>query len=186
MSSVGITPSLNQAAQSLRRLRPGAPLSGGRTPFPALWICDAVGYRNRMRQPVLSSAVALTTVALTTGLDVCCVLVFVLIGRHTHHDGESLAGIWHTAWPFLAGLAIGLAGARYWRRPLAIVPAGLGAWVGAAGAGMAIRVLAGQGTAAAFIVVACAFLALFLVGWRALALAAHHFRLNSHGSAQRG
>jgi hypothetical protein len=114
------------------------------------------------------------------------VLVFVMIGRHTHHDGESLAGIWHTAWPFLTGLAMGLAAARYWRRPLAIVPAGLGAWVGAAGAGMAIRVLAGQGTAAAFIVVACAFLALFLVGWRALALAAHHFRLKSHRSEQRG
>jgi membrane protein implicated in regulation of membrane protease activity len=55
---------------------------------------------------------------------------------------------------------------RAWRAPLALVPTGLGAWLGAAGAGMVIRVLAGQGTAAAFIAVALAFLALFLLGWR--------------------
>jgi hypothetical protein len=66
----------------------------------------------------------------------------------------------------LAGLAIGLAASRAWRRPAAIVPAGLGAWLGAAGAGMVIRVLAGQGTTVAFMAVALAFLALFLLGWR--------------------
>lgn len=96
-------------------------------------------------------------------------LLFVTIGRHTHHDGDSLAGIWHTAWPFLAGLAIGLLVARAWRRPLSIVPAGIAAWLGAAVAGMLIRVLAGQGTAAAFIGVTLAFLALFLLGWRIVA-----------------
>ena len=115
-------------------------------------------------------------IAMTTMLDVSCVLVFVAIGRHTHHDGDSLAGVWHTAWPFLAGLAAGLAAVRYWRGPLAIVPAGLGAWAGAAGAGLLIRVLAGQGTAAAFIVVACAFLGLFLLGWRAVTRISNHFR----------
>ena len=99
-------------------------------------------------------------------LDICAVLAFVAIGRHTHHDGDSVAGLWQTAWPFLAGLAIGLVAVRSWRAPLAMVPSGLGAWLGAAGAGMIIRVLAGQGTAAAFIVVAFAFLGLFLLGWR--------------------
>jgi len=133
-----------------------------------------------MRRPVVSSLLK------ATGLDICCVLVFVVIGRHAHHDGESVAGIWHTAWPFLAGLAVGLTAVRYWRQPLAIAPAGVGAWVGAAGVGMVIRVLAGQGTAAAFIVVACAFLALFLIGWRALVLVGRHFRLGGHGSEQRG
>jgi DUF3054 family protein len=109
------------------------------------------------------------TAATATVLDCCGVLVFVIIGRHTHHDGDSLAGIWSTAWPFLAGLAIGLLAARAWRRPLRIAPAGLGAWLGAAAVGMIIRVLAGQGTAAAFIAVTLAFLALFLLGWRILA-----------------
>ncbi len=105
-------------------------------------------------------------------LDCCGVLAFVIIGRHTHHDGDSVPGIWHTAWPFLAGLAIGLVVTRAWRRPLAIVPAGLGAWLGAAVAGMIIRVLADQGTASAFIAVTLAFLGLFLLGWRLLARAA--------------
>ena len=105
----------------------------------------------------------------STVLDACCVLAFAAIGRHTHHDGNSVAGVWHTAWPFLAGLAIGLAAARAWQRPLAIVPAGVGAWLGAAVAGMVLRVLAGQGTALAFIGVTLAFLALFILGWRVVA-----------------
>jgi hypothetical protein len=109
------------------------------------------------------------TAALATVLDCCAVLLFVIIGRHAHGHGDGLAGIWRTAWPFLAGLAIGLLAGRAWRRPLAIVPAGLAAWLGAAGAGMAIRVLAGQGTAAAFIGVALTFLALFVLGWRVVA-----------------
>src|ERR1700689_5392261 len=102
-------------------------------------------------------------------LDLCAVLAFVAIGRHTHHDGDSVAGLWQTAWPFLAGLAVGLAAVRSWRAPLAIVPSGLGAWLGAAGAGLGVRGLAGQGTAAAFIGVALAFLGLFILGWRVVA-----------------
>jgi hypothetical protein len=113
-------------------------------------------------------------VVIATLIDVCCVIAFVAIGRHTHHDGDSAAGIWHTAWPFLAGLAIGLVVVRYWRRPTAILPAGLGAWLGAAAAGMAIRVAAGQGTAVAFVAVALAFLGLFVLGWRYAALVFSH------------
>jgi hypothetical protein len=124
----------------------------------------AIRYRNRMRVRAISMVA-----------DVCCVLVFVTIGRHTHHDGVSLAGVWQTAWPFLAGLGIGLAAGRSWRQPAAIVPSGIAAWLGAAGAGMAIRVLAGQGTAAAFIAVTFAFLGLFLLGWRVLAHVGGHF-----------
>jgi hypothetical protein len=102
-------------------------------------------------------------------LDVCCVLVFVIIGRASH--GEGLAGIASTAWPFLAGLAGGwLATAgRAWRQPFRLWPAGVGAWLGAVILGMLLRVVSGQGTAPAFVVVALAFLGLFLLGWRLLA-----------------
>ena len=102
-------------------------------------------------------------------LDCCCVLVFVVIGRASHTKGESLAGVASTAWPFLAGLAGGWLAARAWRQPFRLWPAGVGAWLGAAALGMVLRVVSGQGTALAFIVVALAFLGLFLFGWRLLA-----------------
>jgi FtsH-binding integral membrane protein len=102
-------------------------------------------------------------------LDCCCVLVFVIIGRASHAKGESLAGIASTAWPFLAGLGTGWLAARAWRRPLALFPAGVGGWLGAVALGMVLRVVSGQGTAFAFVLVALAFLGLFLLGWRLLA-----------------
>src|SRR6266705_1209819 len=105
---------------------------------------------------------------LAVAIDVCCVLVFVIIGRASHTKGESLAGLASTAWPFLAGLAGGWLAARAWRRPLRPWPAGVGAWLGAVALGMALRVVSGQGTAFAFILVALAFLGLFLLGWRLL------------------
>jgi len=110
-------------------------------------------------------------VPVAVALDCCCVLAFVIIGRARHDaaGGESPGGIVSTAWPFLAGLVLGWLAARAWRRPFALVPSGVGAWLGAAGLGMVLRVAAGQGTAAAFVLVALAFLGLFLLGWRVTA-----------------
>lgn len=105
---------------------------------------------------------------LLAAADCGCVLVFVIIGRASHADGETLAGVASTAWPFLTGLAVGWAASRAWRRPASLVPAGLTAWLGTVSAGMLLRVVAGQGTAVSFIVVALVFLGLFLLGWRAL------------------
>jgi hypothetical protein len=108
-------------------------------------------------------------VRLAVLLDCCCVLAFVIIGRASHAKGESLSGIASTAWPFLAGLACGWLGTRAWRRPLALVPAGVGAWLGTVAVGMVLRVVSGQGTAVAFVGVALAFIGLFLLGWRVVA-----------------
>lgn len=102
-------------------------------------------------------------------VDVCCVLIFVVIGRASHTHGETIAGIALTSWPFLCGLGAGWAASRAWRRPLAIRPSGIAVWLCTVALGMLLRVLAGQGTAIAFIVVALAFLGLFLLGWRLLA-----------------
>ena len=98
--------------------------------------------------------------------DVCCVLGFVVIGRANHHAGETLAGVASTAWPFLAGLAVGEVATRAWRRPLALVPTGVGVWAGTVAGGQVLRVISGQGTAVAFVVVSLLFLGLFLLGWR--------------------
>jgi DUF3054 family protein len=104
-------------------------------------------------------------------VDVCCVLIFVVIGRASHTHGEAVAGIASTSWPFLCGLGAGWAASRAWRRPLAIRPSGIAVWLCTVALGMILRVVSGQGTAVAFIVVALAFLGLFLLGWRLLARA---------------
>src|SRR5215470_18079328 len=110
---------------------------------------------------------------LAAALDAGCVLAFVVIGRASHTKGEGLGGIAATAWPFLAALAvgwlvIGLPAVRGGRHPAALVPAGLTVWGTTVALGMVARVIAGQGTAGAFIAVALAFLGLFLMGWRLL------------------
>ena len=108
-----------------------------------------------------------------------CVLVFVVIGRASHSKGETFPGLASTSWPFLAGLAVGWLAGRAWRQPLAIVPAGVAAWLGAVAVGMVLRVIAGQGTALPFIVVALVFLGLFVVGWRLAARLVSRFRPSS-------
>jgi hypothetical protein len=106
--------------------------------------------------------------------DAAMVLVFVVIGRASHHASgdlaglSGLAGIASTAWPFLTGLATGELAIRGWRRPAALVPTGVVVWLSTVAVGMALRVIAGQGTAVAFIAVALGFLGLFLLGWRAV------------------
>lgn len=117
-------------------------------------------------------------------LDALCVVVFVVIGRASHSQGETLAGVASTLWPFLAGLAAGWLAARAWRRPAAILPSGAGAWLGTVAIGMLLRVLAGQGTAFAFILVALAFLGLFLLGWRLAARFAVRFLPSSRRRRQ--
>ena len=119
------------------------------------------------------------SVAWAAVTDVGCVLLFVVIGRASHSKGETLAGLASTSWPFLAGLAVGWVAGRAWRQPLAVAPAGVAAWLGAVALGMVLRVVAGQGTALAFILVAFVFLGLFLVGWRLAARLASRFRPSS-------
>jgi hypothetical protein len=80
-----------------------------------------------------------------------------------------------TLWPFVAGLALGWAAARAWRRPAAVVPTGVVVWPVCVGAAMVLRAASGQGVAPAFIGVALAFVGLGLLGWRAAAgLALRH------------
>jgi hypothetical protein len=108
--------------------------------------------------------------------DLCCVLVFVVIGRANHHAAGGLAGLAGTAWPFLTGAAAGMLVTRAWRRPTALVPTGVGVWLGTVVLGMLLRVVSGQGTAVAFILVALAFLGLFQLGWRVVVTRAARWR----------
>jgi hypothetical protein len=109
-------------------------------------------------------------------LDVCCVLVFVGIGRSSHDEAGSVTGFLGTAWPFLVGVVAGWALLRAWRRRADAVPVGAGVWLSTVVVGMVLRVVSGQGIAFTFVLVALAFLGLVLVGWRGVARAAQALR----------
>lgn len=106
-----------------------------------------------------------TAVGIAFLLDMCLVLVFSVLGRQAHAEALTLAGTFETAWPFLAGLALGWALLMMWKRPLSIVWS-LALVAITVGAGMLLRLLTDQGTATAFILVATGMTLLFLVGWR--------------------
>ncbi|TDC80462.1 DUF3054 domain-containing protein [Actinomadura sp. 7K507] len=99
-------------------------------------------------------------------VDVCCVLVFVAIGRATHEDAASLTGYLATVWPFLVALGVGWGVSRAWRGAEVLWPVGVVVWATTVAGGMALRALSGDGTAVAFVIVATLFLALTLLGWR--------------------
>ncbi len=101
--------------------------------------------------------------------DLCCVIAFIMIGRASHTEGETLAGLARTAWPFLSGLTVGWLVTRAWQRPAALFPVGVGGWLATVVVGMLLRAASGQGTAFAFMLVALVFLGLFMIGWRVLA-----------------
>jgi len=102
-------------------------------------------------------------------LDLVAIVVFVSIGRSAHRHGLTIGGELSTLWPFAVGLAAGWGVVR-WRHGAGTSRRdGLIIVVTTVALGMVLRVVAGQGTAAAFIVVALVFLTLFLVGWRVVA-----------------
>lgn len=101
------------------------------------------------------------------GVDVACVLLFCAVGRRSHDEGFSVAGIATTAWPFLSGTALGWLAARAWRHPTAVVPTGIVVWVCTVAVGMLLRKATSAGVAASFVAVASTVTALLLLGWRA-------------------
>jgi len=105
-------------------------------------------------------------------LDVVLILVFAGIGRDAHHRDQGVLGVFVTAWPFLAGALIGWLAGRVWRAPLRLWSAGVSVWLGALIGGMILRALTGQVVVLPFIIVATLFLALVLLGWRAIWLLA--------------
>ncbi|MDH6292659.1 DUF3054 domain-containing protein [Rhodococcus sp. NM-2] len=106
-------------------------------------------------------------------LDVVLVIVFCAIGRRSHDEANALTGLATTAWPFLTGLAVGwLATVALYRDKFdafLIVPTGIVVWLSTLAVGMLLRVVSGQGTAFSFVLVAGTVLAVFLLGWRAVA-----------------
>ncbi|OBJ46072.1 hypothetical protein A5630_12740 [Mycolicibacterium mucogenicum] len=101
--------------------------------------------------------------------DVVLVVIFCAIGRRSHAEGITVAGVAHTSWPFLTGTVAGWALSRGWRRPAALNPTGLVVWVSTVVIGMLLRKASAQGVAVSFVIVASTVTAVFLLGWRGLA-----------------
>ncbi|MDQ0028264.1 DUF3054 domain-containing protein [Arthrobacter bambusae] len=117
--------------------------------------------------PAAKSNLART--ALIAGLaDAILILVFAAIGRDAHQRSEVLTGVFSTAWPFLAGAALGWIAVRAWRAPFQTWPAGVVVWLGTVAGGMLLRAATGQTVVLAFIIVALISLAILLLGYRAV------------------
>jgi Protein of unknown function (DUF3054) len=103
------------------------------------------------------------------GIDAVLVIVFAAIGRASHEHSVDALGVLETAWPFLAGLAVGWLVLRAWKAPAAPLRTGAPLVVITVVLGMILRVVGGGTTAVAFIIVATVTLLVFLLGWRGIA-----------------
>src|SRR5690606_18914430 len=54
---------------------------------------------------------------LAAAIDILAIGAFAASGRSSHAETLDAAGLWRTAWPFLAGLAVVWLVAFVWRRP---------------------------------------------------------------------
>jgi hypothetical protein len=98
--------------------------------------------------------------------DLAVVILFVLIGRHTHDRGSSLDSFLRILWPFGVGVLIAsLAAARVVASRSAVVRGAVVAAVTTVVA-MSLRVASGQGTAAGFVIVSLVFLGAGMIAWR--------------------
>lgn len=107
-------------------------------------------------------------------IDLIAVLGFAIVGRNSHAESVDLIGVTLTAWPFLAGTAVGTLLALLWHRLRpslqSAAPAGLTAglvvWACTVVGGIALRLASGDTAETPFIVVATISLAVLLIGWR--------------------
>lgn len=108
-------------------------------------------------------------IALALLVDAACVLAFSAAGRSQHGEASTLAGLWHTAWPFLVALVCTWAVSLAWRHPLAVLRSGLPIWLGTLVLGLVVRVAFTDGGAPlAFVLVATGTLFILFVGWRGI------------------
>lgn len=97
-------------------------------------------------------------------LDLVCVVAFVALGIESHGESDSFVKV---AAPFIAALAVAWLVAAPLRAPETLKAGGV-IWLVTLVGGMLLRRVTGEGTAAAFIVVATVFLAVTMLGWRGI------------------
>ncbi|MGW9404985.1 DUF3054 domain-containing protein [Arthrobacter sp. NPDC055585] len=108
--------------------------------------------------------------------DVVLIIVFAALGRDTHAHGVDPVGVLLTASPFIAAALAGWALLRMWRHPASVWPHGVVLWLLTAGGGLALRALAGGGTAVSFQLVTFGVLGAFILLPRLAAALVMHRR----------
>jgi hypothetical protein len=99
--------------------------------------------------------------------DAACVLLFVVLGRQSHDEGNGVLSVLNVAAPFAIGLAVAWALSPNVHRAPRSVRAGIDVWLATVVIGVLLRWFAwDRSTAFAFVVVATLFLGFFLLGWR--------------------
>jgi hypothetical protein len=100
--------------------------------------------------------------------DLVVVVVFVLVGRRSHHEDAGLAGFLRVWWPFAVGVAVAWIVSGLYRAPLAWGRA-VAAWLLTVGVGMAVRVVAeDREFKVSFTIVTLLFVGTGMLGWRAV------------------
>lgn len=119
--------------------------------------------------PVVDTRRRVRRALIALAADIACVIVFATIGRRSHAEGLTVAGIAQTAWPFLAGTGVGWLLIGGWRRPFTVIPTGVTVWVCTVVVGMLLRKATSAGVSTSFVVVASVATAVLLLGWRGAA-----------------
>ena len=102
------------------------------------------------------------------------------MGRASHGEALSPGGLLRTGTPFVLGLAVGWVIVVTARIAALRWLAGVVLWASTLVGGMMVRYFTGQGIAVTFVVVAASFLALTLIGWRAVVIAIRALRRKKH------
>jgi hypothetical protein len=101
--------------------------------------------------------------------DVAVLVVFVLVGRRSHHEDAGLAGFFRVWWPFAVALVVAWLATGLWRTPLSWTRA-VAAWLMTVGLGMVLRIAAqDRELKVAFTIVTLLFVGAGMLGWRAVA-----------------
>jgi hypothetical protein len=102
--------------------------------------------------------------------DLVAVLIFVLVGRASHHEALSWAGLATTAWPFVIGVVGGYIGVVMTRLSTVSLRGGAVVVVKTLILGLALRYgVQRDGTPLPFIVVTVVVLSALMLGWRLVA-----------------
>jgi len=98
--------------------------------------------------------------------DVAVLVVFVLVGRRSHHEDAGFAGFLRVWWPFAVALGAAWLVTALWRAPLAWGRATL-AWLVTVVLGMTLRIaVEGRDFKVAFTIVTLVFVGAGMLGWR--------------------